>query len=666
VPDAGRLAQWQTTLDRADSLLETLDTQLAQASGAVSSLQAEVAALGVVSDQQAAAIRGRRESAWAEHRRSLDAASAEVFEAVLREDDIATTARLSHQAEAAKAQELARTTAIKQAELQQLGERRANSLAQRNAVLAEIAASITAGGLGLPAQTTPQGLKSWLALRQAALDQHAALQQAGRDVAAAAEDAATLRETLRAGLTEAAIAHDPEADLTALQHVADDAVAAETELKALRAAVASALADESRRAHALQQAATRDRDWQAHWQEACAACWLGTLDPLPEPFAVSAIFVALAELAPLLTSRTDLQSRLQAMAADQDKFRTEIGAIAGALGLQAEDRAPLDLAQAIADRVQAVRTAIAEQARLGQERETLQAQQRSLALEHDSHARRCAAMTDFFGVASLHEVRDLLKQAQDRATLRAQAAEETAELTELLGPDAEATLAEVSRPILEEERIALEAGFEDLDTSTRTAFARSETAADRLRAVGGDDAAARIEGQRRTITLEIMQQAEATLRLRAGIVAAEMALRLYREQHRSAMMARASEAFRTISRGAYTGLGSRPEGASETLIARAADGSSKLADNLSKGTRFQLYFALRAAGFQEFVASHRAVPFVADDIMETFDDFRAEETFKVLADMARHGQVIYLTHHLHLCDLVRKCVPTVRIHSLEP
>jgi len=37
--------------------------------------------------------------------------------------------------------------------------------------------------------------------------------------------------------------------------------------------------------------------------------------------------------------------------------------------------------------------------------------------------------------------------------------------------------------------------------------------------------------------------------------------------------------------------------------------------------------------------------------METFDDFRAEEAFRVLAGMANVGQVIYLTHHEHLCGI---------------
>ena len=86
---------------------------------------------------------------------------------------------------------------------------------------------------------------------------------------------------------------------------------------------------------------------------------------------------------------------------------------------------------------------------------------------------------------------------------------------------------------------------------------------------------------------------------------------------------------------------------------------------MSKGTRFQLYLALRVAGYHEYVKTRPQLPFIADDIMETFDDERAAETFKVFARMACVGQVIYLTHHEHLCDIARSVCPSVNSHELN-
>jgi uncharacterized protein YhaN len=85
---------------------------------------------------------------------------------------------------------------------------------------------------------------------------------------------------------------------------------------------------------------------------------------------------------------------------------------------------------------------------------------------------------------------------------------------------------------------------------------------------------------------------------------------------------------------------------------------------MSRGTRFQLYLALRVAGYYEFAELRRPVPFIADDIIETFDEFRAEEAFRLFGEMTKIGQVIYLTHHRHLCDIAQKVCPTVRLHQL--
>jgi hypothetical protein len=51
--------------------------------------------------------------------------------------------------------------------------------------------------------------------------------------------------------------------------------------------------------------------------------------------------------------------------------------------------------------------------------------------------------------------------------------------------------------------------------------------------------------------------------------------------------------------------------------------------------------------------------------METFDDFRAEEALRLLAAMARRGQVVYFTHHRHLCEMAKVVEPSVKIHVLK-
>ena len=77
----------------------------------------------------------------------------------------------------------------------------------------------------------------------------------------------------------------------------------------------------------------------------------------------------------------------------------------------------------------------------------------------------------------------------------------------------------------------------------------------------------------------------------------------------------------------------------------------------------QLYLALRVAGYHEFIKTREPLSFVADHILETFDDDRSTETFKLFCDLSKHGQVIYLTHYAHLCAMAREvCGNKVAIH----
>ena len=69
---------------------------------------------------------------------------------------------------------------------------------------------------------------------------------------------------------------------------------------------------------------------------------------------------------------------------------------------------------------------------------------------------------------------------------------------------------------------------------------------------------------------------------------------------------------------------------------------------LSEGTRDQLYLALRLVAVEDHVQNAPPLPFVADDILQTFDDVtRARAALEALVGLSQHVQVILLTHHPH-------------------
>ena len=62
---------------------------------------------------------------------------------------------------------------------------------------------------------------------------------------------------------------------------------------------------------------------------------------------------------------------------------------------------------------------------------------------------------------------------------------------------------------------------------------------------------------------------------------------------------------------------------------------------------------LRIAGYCKFARSNGSIPFLADDIIDSFEDERAGEVFHLLAEMGRTREVICLTHRTSLCDIAK-------------
>jgi uncharacterized protein YhaN len=66
---------------------------------------------------------------------------------------------------------------------------------------------------------------------------------------------------------------------------------------------------------------------------------------------------------------------------------------------------------------------------------------------------------------------------------------------------------------------------------------------------------------------------------------------------------------------------------------------------------------------EEYLANNEPMPFIVDDILIRFDDFRAAAALAALADLSRRTQIIFFTHHRHLVELAEKQVdPAVLLH----
>jgi uncharacterized protein YhaN len=118
------------------------------------------------------------------------------------------------------------------------------------------------------------------------------------------------------------------------------------------------------------------------------------------------------------------------------------------------------------------------------------------------------------------------------------------------------------------------------------------------------------------------------------------------------LLARIGAVFRTITGGAQAGVRIEETKDGQTMVALEADGvTRKPLEQLSEGTCDQLYLALRIAALEDYAAGTPPLPFIADDILQTFDDPRTTATLRALVELSRLVQVIVLTHHPHVGDL---------------
>ncbi|MDX0482648.1 AAA family ATPase [Sinorhizobium medicae] len=672
-PAPGLVDAWRaedaTAAERRLRLGDRIADESERQAGDKARLAALAANGGAVDDATACALRQRRDSAWQKHRASLDDRTATLFEAALNEHDAATARRLAQADRVAETRSLALAITERGARLQALeAQRKAieEEHERRSATIGE-----AAHACGLPGTTALPQLEAWLGTRAAAVELRAELRNAlkERNRADAEEKAAVgaLRvELARLGMTDA-LPDRLDALLAAAERVASRAQAASTAYRNAVSQVERATEALEKRQAGCAAAEAAMASWCEEWEEALAGTWLSRQVERPLPQEIGPVLAVLQDLDKLMQKKGELDHRIAGMGRDQAAFTEAVRGFAATLG-EGPAGDVLALFSAIRDRVAAALQKEERRQGLQGDIERMQESIDALYAEEKLHAANRQRVLDFFGCGSLDEAASCLEATREEQRLRQRCFEMETDLATRLSvatsAEAEALLTALHERELALELARLEEAIDAADQEVSELHADVRSRERALAAIEGGDRVAELDQRRRTLLLDIESKAVGYLRLRAGVIAAEQALRLFRERHRSAMMQRASRTFTHISGGEYSGLSTQADKGQEFLIANTAAGGSKLARDLSKGTRFQLYLALRIAGYHEVAATRETLPFIADDIMETFDDGRAGRAFELMAEMAEVGQVIYLTHHEHLCDIARSACPGVTIHRL--
>ncbi|MAQ81960.1 MAG: hypothetical protein CMH12_01865 [Maritimibacter sp.] len=591
-----------------------------------------------------------REQAWSTHSAALDAETAESFEAAMRADDEATAAH----AEGAEARALLlrRSEELETARAGEVAAKRSVAAARTecNAVSERLAA--LAPRLLLDPSTPPE---SFLPRRRAlALSLEAAERQRAATAALvlAKERKADLERELREALEASGASPD---DMPI-------GVVAKARLSELREA-GTALArwqtrEEQRTGLARQVTRAQERldARKADLAEMAGGSWAGRMAPA----ALREALPVAADLATTLDQLRELDHRIERMEQALETFEAVAPRIREEVGPAASAEALVRAARQ--RRTQAERMA-AEIAAATKRRDDAANAVEDARAAQEQAARRISELLAGQEVPDGAQPDQLVTRLEERDDLRRERQRVEEEIAEA-GRDLDAVRLAEEEAILDPARRAGLADdltrFEDASAAAdREAGAAQQELTSALKAGGG----AAADQERAAILEDLTGGAREAIVRAIGAAAARTALRRLGESRRGPMLADTEAAFRRLTGGVWSRLDTWVQGQDERLVG-ISEGRSVPADGMSTGTRAQLYLALRIAGQAAFVRDAGPLPFVTDDILESFDDQRAAAALDLTAELGSRGQAILFTHHAHLVEMARARISGVRTIEL--
>ncbi|MGI6400656.1 MAG: ATP-binding protein [Thermoguttaceae bacterium] len=211
-----------------------------------------------------------------------------------------------------------------------------------------------------------------------------------------------------------------------------------------------------------------------------------------------------------------------------------------------------------------------------------------------------------------------------------------------------------------------------------------------LEALGNKDNGLELAEEIQGSLAELRARVEEYAPIQLAYAALESSLDRFQHERKPQILKAASECFRRLTGGRYHSVS--PDEAGNINVARGrrgktksarasitdvdeirfnngfdtgyyvreSDGSYKRPNQLSQGTREQLYLALRLALVEEYSAAPGAepLPILADDVLVQFDDVRSRHAMAFLKEIAddESRQIILMTHHSATRELFRELV----------
>ncbi len=275
---------------------------------------------------------------------------------------------------------------------------------------------------------------------------------------------------------------------------------------------------------------------------------------------------------------------------------------------------------------------------------------------------RLDALLSGAGVTTVDELVALHQRAARARELRADILRRTVSIQAAVGTgpqfdafmktlettDPESILASLS--LVVEQLAAVEA---DLETANQ----RIGGLTIELKALASGESLLQMEAEAEKLKQQLRDAYHEWLRAQLALWAIEQAVLKYETTRQPAVIREAQSAFVAMTGGKYDTLLS-PLGSDDLRVRDAAGKERSVIDELSRGTREQLYLAMRMGLIEQYEQNSEPLPVIMDDILVNFDDDRGPLAVQALAQFAKDRQVIVMTCHEGTREMYRRAGAT--------
>ncbi|MGH2836692.1 MAG: ATP-binding protein, partial [Solirubrobacteraceae bacterium] len=289
----------------------------------------------------------------------------------------------------------------------------------------------------------------------------------------------------------------------------------------------------------------------------------------------------------------------------------------------------------------------------------------------DSAGRSIQTLQTLAGVGDPEQLKEVIRRAARRGQLQSEQAGIEGQLASdgdgLPLRELRQECAGVDLDQIASREKSLEGEIQALQDERTQAAERRQVARQAFEAVGGESGAIEAAARKHEALASMRDVAERYVRTQTAAVVLRWAIDRFRRERQAPLLKRAGRLFAALTSGSFSELrvdydaDDRPQ-----LAGVRSDGSSVSTAGMSDGTSDQLFLALRLGAVEEYLSHTEPLPFVADDLLVSFDDERATAALRVLAELGRRTQVLFFTHHRHLVEIARTALgEEVNVITLE-